>query len=97
MGQVINLTEDQARDFAWDDVPEDFEDFEYVESTDKEIDHKWVTWGCIFLQKSTGKYFIQYNSESNSGYWSDAERDYGTALYEVEKKEVVHVEWVPVS
>lgn len=70
--------------------------FTYVlyEESEEINDLKYVLWDRIY-KRNDGKYFLQNCSKSGS-YWSEYEFWYGEELYEVERRQVVKLEWMQV-
>ncbi len=78
------------------DIQAGFNDFIVVEEGDWVSDGKYQSTTHIFQRKSDGKYFAQ-NWYRSGSYLSDYYYNDPEDLYEVERKEVVTVQWKMVK
>lgn len=94
---TITLTREQFRDLVCEEA---LDDFEQVESSEWDVDHKWQRCKVIVKQLSTGKFFsypLSRSGNSYSDYYYSYE-DGGVRFQEVQKirKVIETEEWVAV-
>jgi len=88
----IILSEQDAKEHSYGDL----EGFEIVEEGSWIADGKWDHKDVISKHLESGKFYLQTNSRSGSEF-TDYEREFGTELTEVEKKQIVTYEWRAVK
>lgn len=97
-GEIIkwaDLSEELQECFNYCEFNGD-EDFEVVEEGDWVCDYKYEICTNVFKRKSDGKYFAHDQSRSGS-YHTDYYYNDPEDLYEVERKEVVTIQYVMVE
>lgn len=91
MSKII-LSEQDAKYHSYGDL----DGFEIVDDGDWIADGKWQHKDVISKHIESGKFYMQTNSRSGSEF-TDYEREFGTELTEVEKKQIVTYEWRTVK
>lgn len=89
----MDLTAEQVRDISWDDS----EEFELVEESEWEQEHKYQHQNIVFKPKNEERFFEVHILRSGSPYtdWHYCYEDGGTyEATEVVQKEVTVTQWV---